>query len=289
MSSDLILGFTRCTCSSLRQKDRKRSVDGSQKMFDKACQSFFALLHSIDPLVRSRPFLLPPLWRGLCDLAVCLSEVQNSDDATGSDRDGRLALDLALNEASASLLSYMREGEAQAREGLVRHVARRCLESKDVSASSPPPPDTQQRQHQIKVFIFLAARLSTLLPLLCARCPRRRSCGSFGNAVGGGMDKLFDNAIETLARLRGIAGGASFLFRLRGSTGSHGDEDDITFIQPLEHLGHKLDHCFFKIAVAGPGLHHLVLDALLRLQLGSKNFANKCDDAVILSRASLSL
>eukprot|EP00957_Ditylum_brightwellii_P152324 11596550-Ditylum_brightwellii.AAC.1 len=52
------------------------------------------------------------------EMDVCLSGVQNSDDATRSDKDGCLAVGF--------------------------------LESKDDLASSPPSPDMQQRQHHIE-------------------------------------------------------------------------------------------------------------------------------------------
>jgi hypothetical protein len=92
-----------------------------------------AYLRVVNPYVSSLPFLLSPLWKGICDITASLT---------------RLPPELA-DETLRALLVYLYEGESQTMTTLAHYVTSRQA--------------VQQQAFQVKILIFLVARFSTLL------------------------------------------------------------------------------------------------------------------------------
>jgi hypothetical protein len=92
-----------------------------------------AYLRAVNSYVSSLPFLLSPLWKGICDITASLT---------------RLPPELA-DETLRALLVYLREGESQTTTTLANYVTSRQA--------------VQQHALQVKILIFLVARFSILV------------------------------------------------------------------------------------------------------------------------------
>jgi hypothetical protein len=121
-------------------EDDNETLDASN--FDPPTIAAFAigvLLRGIQPYVSTRPILLSPLWKGICDLAGPMP---------------RMSPELA-EETLRALLTYLQEGKRQ--------------------VSNSGTVSIQQQEFHIKLLVFLVARLMTLLPLYIRSQPNSSS------------------------------------------------------------------------------------------------------------------
>jgi hypothetical protein len=100
-----------------------------------------ALLRTVNPYIVTVPFLLSPLWKGICDV------VSQQDT---------MPQELA-KESLMALLSYLEEGERQCTLSLVDFLNQRTEQNS--------LHNIQHHFFHIKVLSFLMARLTVLLPL----------------------------------------------------------------------------------------------------------------------------
>mmetsp|Transcript_13004 Transcript_13004/g.23541 ORF Transcript_13004/g.23541 Transcript_13004/m.23541 type:complete len:259 (+) Transcript_13004:611-1387(+) len=93
-----------------------------------------ALLQGINPYVSTRPILLSPLWKGICDLVSFLGPTMPSEVADGT---------------LAALCTYLQEGTRQ-----TMHALKEYIDSKSISP---------QFAFQLKIVTFLVAKCAALL------------------------------------------------------------------------------------------------------------------------------
>ena len=167
--------------------------------------SIGAYLRAVDPYVSCRPFLLSPLWKGIGDIASQLTS---------------LPFDLAVKTLKA-LLGYLYEGESQTMATLTQYVE-----------SCPSESLAQQHEFQVKVLIFLVARVAILLRVQSRKDDKAKEVA------------VLDHAASVLLRLRGLTLATEAQLRNKDSSRSSAlTEQDRSFLKAYEQLEIRVEEC----------------------------------------------
>ena len=173
-----------------------------------ACFTIGAFLRVVDPYVAGFPFLLSPLWKGICDIAGSLNNIP---------------YELA-DEALRALVTYLREGESQTMATVEQYIQTRQT-----------GPTIQQQAFQVKVLTFLVARSSVLLR---SHMASRQSSEDFKSSSTAPSD-----VATILFQLRGLTLAARVQLRKENSLSTALTEQDESFLQAYKQLEIKVEQC----------------------------------------------
>ena len=162
-----------------------------------------AYLRVVNPYVSSLPFLLSPLWKGICDIAASLTS---------------LPPELA-NEMLRALLTYLHEGESQTMTTLANYVT-----------SRQTGPIVKQQAFQVKILIFLVARFSILLRVHVQSRQNSESSPVLGDVA------------TVLLQLRGLTLAAGVQLQVQHQNNAL-TEQDRSFLQAYKQLEIKVEQC----------------------------------------------
>jgi len=162
-----------------------------------------ASLKVVSPYVSSLPFLLSPLWKGICDIASCLTTFP-----------GGLA-----ETTLKALLTYLQEGQSHTMSTLEQYIQTRQV--------------SQLQAVQVKLLVFFVARCSVVLRVFVAS--RRQASDNFECC-----STVLTDVATILLQLRGLALATRVHLKHKYTVLTEQDE---AFLNAYQQLELKIEQC----------------------------------------------
>lgn len=191
--------------------------------------------------VRTHPYLLVPLWKGLCEL-----------ETTAGWKDGRIPSELAL-DAIKALYEFIKEGVETALDTCSNLIHSAKQSEKQHLEHLVSADTTHQQAFQVKILSFLVSRLSTILHMVqSSKHPELVSC-------------IQEDVWSALVVLRGLGIVVEARMATYVASPSHVSQAT-TFVKPYIQLATKVDKATLPL-LTGETNHNKSHDSIFCLPL----------------------